>query len=285
MNRKKIKVFALDLLIDCLGGFLITTGIYNFATASGFPVTGISGIAQVLFFYFKLPIGLMTILMNIPIILFCGRILGLMFTLRSIKTLLIVNFFMDVIAPLLPIYRGDILLSAICMGLLAGTGYALIYMRNTSTGGVDFITMTIRAKHPHLSLGRIIIFVDCFVLLLCGSLMGGDVDKILYGLISTSIVSIVVDKVMYGLDAGKVTLIVTEHGPDIVKRIHEMTERGATLIKATGGYSKEDKHIVMCACSYKQMHMVQKAVKEVDYDAFLITMEANQVRGRGFRPH
>lgn len=285
MDKKKIKEFSIDLLADIVGSFLVAIGIYNFATASEFPVTGVSGIAQVLYLYFDLPIGTMTTLMNIPIILICGRVLGLKFVLKSGKTLLISNFFMDVVAPLLPVYRGEMILSSICMGIVAGLGYGLMYMRNTSTGGTDFITMTIRALKPHLSLGRIIATVDCSVLLICGFLMGGDIDKIIYGLISTSIISVVVDKVMYGLDAGKVTMVVTEHGYEVAEKIYELTDRGATILKATGSHTKNDKQVVMCASSYKQMHIVQKAVKEVDKEAFLVTMEANQVRGEGFKPH
>ena len=90
---------------------------------------------------------------------------------------------------------------------------------------------------------------------------------------------------MYGLDAGKVTLIVTEKGYEVAEKIHELTERGATLLKAVGSHTKTDKEVVMCACSYKQRHMGQKAVKEVDSTAFLVMMEANQVRGEGFKPH
>ena len=285
MDKKKIKNIAFDLAADIIGSFLIAIGIYNFATASEFPVTGITGIAQVLYIYFGLPIGTMTTIINIPIILACVKVLGVKFVLKSLKTLLISNFFMDVVAPLLPIYEGDLMLSSICMGLFAGLGYALIFMRDSSTGGVDFISLTIRALKPHISLGRIIVIVDCVLLLVCGFLLGGNVDKIIYGLIATYIVSVVVDKVMYGLDAGKVTLIVTEKGYDVAEKIHELTERGATLLKAVGSHTKTNKQVVMCACSYKQMHMVQKAVKEVDSSAFLVMMEANQVRGEGFRPH
>lgn len=285
MDKKKIKNIALDLAADIVGSFLIAIGIYNFATASEFPVTGITGIAQVLYIYFGLPIGTMTTIINIPIILACVKVLGVKFVVKSLKTLLISNFFMDVVAPLLPIYEGDLMLSSICMGLFAGLGYALIFMRDSSTGGVDFISLTIRALKPHISLGRIIVIVDCALLLVCGFLLGGNVDKIIYGLIATYIVSVVVDKVMYGLDAGKVTLIVTEKGYEVAEKIYELTERGATLLKAVGSHTKTDKEVVMCACSYKQMHMVQKAVKEVDSSAFLVMMEANQVRGEGFRPH
>ncbi len=285
MDKKKVKNITLDLLADIAGSFLIAIGIYNFATASEFPVTGISGIAQVLYLYFGLPIGTMTTILNIPIILACLKVLGVKFVLKSVKTLLISNFFMDIIAPLFPIYQGDYMLSCICMGLLSGLGYALIFLRDSSTGGMDFVSLTIRALKPHLSLGKIIVVVDCAVILVCGFLMGGNVDKIIYGLIGTYIVSVVVDKVMYGMDAGKVTLIVTDKGYDVAEKIHELTERGATLLKGVGSHTKTEKQVVMCACSHKQMHMVQKAVKEVDSGAFLVMMEANQVRGEGFKPH
>ena len=285
MNKNKWRKIAIDLLADIAGSMLIAIGVYNFAAGSEFPVTGVSGIALVFYYFFKFPIGTATLLMNIPIILICGRVLGKKFMLKSFKTMIISTFFMDIVAPLFPVYEGELMLSCICMGLTSGLGYALIYMRDTSTGGTDFITMTIRALNPHLSLGKIIVVLDCSVLLLCGLLMGGNVDKIIYGLIGTYIVSVVVDKVMYGLDAGKVTLIVTDHGYEVAEKIHELTERGATLLKGIGSYSKVNKHVVMCACSYKQMHMVQRAVKEVDNEAFLVTMEANQVRGEGFKPH
>lgn len=196
MGEKKLKNITLDLLADIVGSFLISIGIYNFATASGFPVTGVSGIAQVLYFYFGLPIGSMTTLLNLPIILICGRVLGVKFMAKSFKTLLIANFFMDVIAPLFPIYKGELILSSICMGLFAGLGYALIFLRDSSTGGLDFVTLTIHALKPQLSLGKIITVVDCAVLLICGLLMGGEVDKIIYGLLAICIAAIVVDKVM-----------------------------------------------------------------------------------------
>lgn len=285
MNKKKVKIIAVDLLADVIGSLLISVGIYNFAAASDFPVTGVSGVALVFYYYFKWPIGLVTLALNVPIILICGRILGVKFMMKSVKTMLIYTVIMDVVAPLFPIYQGDLILSSICMGIFAGVGYAMIYMRGTSTGGTDFITMTVRARKPHLSLGKIILVIDCTVLLTCGFLMGGNVDKIIYGLIATSIASVVVDKVMYGLDAGKVTFIVTEHGQQIAEKIYELTGRGATLLRGIGSYTKDEKHIVMCASSYKQMHMVQKAVKEVDPEAFLVTMEANEVRGVGFKPH
>lgn len=285
MNENKIKEIAIDLLVDILGGILIAIGIYNFAVASNFPVAGISGIAIIFYHFWQIPIGAMTTILNIPIVICTYKLLGKTFLLKSLKTMLISNFIIDYIAPLFPVYEGELMLSCICMGVFAGAGYAIIYLRDTSTAGADFITMAIRKWKPYLSLGRIIIVSDFVIVILGGILLDGDINMIIYGLIATYILSLVVDKVMYGADAGKLTLIVTEHGDEVAEKIDQLTRRGSTFLKGVGSYSKRDKQVVMCACNKKQMHMVQKAVKEVDPNAFMVIMESSEVRGEGFKPH
>ena len=285
MNFKMVKEIAVDVGADILGGFLISIGVYNFAVASGFPVAGVSGIAVLFYHFFNIPIGIMTILLNIPIVLVCYRLLGKRFFWKSVKTMLISNFMIDQIAPLLPVYQGELILASICIGIFAGMGYALLYNRDTSTGGADFIFMAVRKWKPHLSLGRIIITFDFIVIIIGGILRNGNIESIIYGLIGSYILSVVVDKAMYGVNAGKMTLIVTSYGQNVADKIAELIGRGSTLLKGVGSYSKDEKQVVMCACSNKQMHMVQKAVKEVDEEAFLVILESSEVRGKGFRPH
>lgn len=284
MNWNKAKEIAIDIGADILGGLFIAVGVYNFAVSSGFPVAGISGIAVVFYYFWKIPIGIMTNILNVPIVIICYRLLGRKFFLKSIKTMLISNIMLDVVAPMLPVYEGDLMLSCICMGVFSGIGYALIYARDTSTGGTDFVMMAVRKWKPHLSLGKLIMIFDFTVVILGGLLMKGDINRIIYGMIATYILSVVVDKVMYGIDAGKVTLVVTERGQEVADKIAELTDRGSTILKGVGSYTKEEKQVVMCACNNKQMHMVQKAVKEVDKEAFLVTMESSEVRGEGFKP-
>ena len=284
MGKIKGKELAIDIVVDIVGNMLIAIGVYNFAANSGFPVAGISGIALIFYHLFGLPIGVMTVVLNIPIILLCYKLLGKEFLLRSLKTMIIASPLMDIVAPMLPVYSGDRMLSAICVGVFSGLGYALIYLRNSSTGGADFIIMSIRALKPHLSIGKIAFITDVVIVGL-GGVLFGDTDSIIYGLILTYILSTVVDKVMYGIDAGKMTLVVTDHSKEVAEKIDELTARGCTFLRGVGSYSGEEKMVVMCACSNKEMHKVQKAVKEVDNRAFLIMMESNEVRGEGFKPH
>ncbi len=144
-----VKQVLKEIFFETLGSILIAIGIYNFAVASEFPMTGFSGISMILNRLFGLPIGLVLIFLNIPVAILCFRLLGRNFFLRSVRCIIISSFMIDYIAPLFPVYTGSRMLSAICTGVLGGLGYAIIYMQNSSTGGTDFIIMAVKALKPY----------------------------------------------------------------------------------------------------------------------------------------
>lgn len=283
MEKKKYTQMVVDILVDIIGGILIGIGVYNFAAASQFPMVGLNGIGLIFYHLFGMPIGTTVLLLNIPIALCCYRILGKRFFMRSVRTIIITSVIMDYVVTLFPVYTGDKLLSAICCGVLSGLGYAMIYLRETSTGGADFITLSIKAKYPHLTIGNIAFVMDAFVVLLGTVLVSKDVDSLIYGVMVSYLLSTVVDKVMYGIDEGKVALIVTDHGTEICAKIDEVLERGSTILKGIGSYSMEEKDVVMCACNNKEMVIIRRLIKTVDKKAFLVIMESNEVVGEGFK--
>ena len=271
-----------DLAYDIVGSLLIAIGIYNFALYANLPLAGISGICLILYKLTGLPIGLGTVLLNIPIAALCYKLLGHHFFLRSIKSMLISSFFIDVVAPLFPVYQGDRLLAAVCTGVISALGYALIYLRSSSTGGSDFVIMSVKALKPHLSLGNITFAIDGAIILV-GGLMFSDTDGIIYGIMMSYLMSMVIDKVMYGVDRGKVALIVTEHGEAIAFEVERLTGRGATFLKAQGSFSKLDKQVVMVACDNKEMFRVQQVAKQCDPKSFTVILESSEVLGEGFK--
>ncbi len=273
-----------DILSDIAGGMLIAIGIYNFASHADLPVTGITGICLIIYRLFGLPIGLCTIILNIPIALICYRLLGRGFFLRSIKSMVISSVIIDTVAPLLPTYSGDRLLAAVCAGVLSGLGYAIIYLSGSSSGGSDFIIMAVRAVKPHLSLGNIS-FVSDSLIILAGGYLFSDVDGIIYGMIMAFLLSRAVDKVMYGISQGKLALIVTDKSkaPAMAAAIEKSCGRGATLLNAVGSYTNAEKQVVMCACDSKQMFLVRKAASLIDPNSFTIVLESSEVLGEGFK--
>lgn len=150
-----VKKMADQLFWELIGSIFIAVGIYNFAVQAKFPMTGFSGISIILYRLLHVPIGLSTIILNIPVAILCYRLLGRKFFISSLRCMVLSSVLIDYVAPLFPVYEGSRLLAALCTGVFGGIGYALIYTKNSSTGGSDFIIMAVKAIKPHLSLGKI----------------------------------------------------------------------------------------------------------------------------------
>ena len=280
---ENVKKTGIDILVDILGGLLLTIATYSFAVPADFPMTGVSGVALIFYQLFGLPVGALTVILNIPIIVCCYKTLGKQFYIKSLKSTLITSAVMDIVGPRLPLYQGDMILAALCAGVLLGIGYAIIFMRGSSTGGFDFIMMAVKYYRPHLSLGKIGFGLDAMVILIGAVAIGNGVDSVIYGLVLNYLYSTVLDRLICGTNSGKLTLIISDHPREIVDEIDKIVDRGSTLLKGIGGYTGEEKEVVMCASSSKEMYAIRKRVHEIDERAFVIVVESNEVIGEGFR--
>ena len=271
-----------NLLLQTVGCFISAAGIYSFAVASGVPVTGIAGLCAILYRLFGVPMGLSNVLINIPIILFSYKLLGRSFFARSVYCMALFALFTDYLLPQLPVYQGDRLLATLCGGVVCGIGDALIYMNNSSTGGLDFITMAIKVNHPHLPFGNITFAAALAVILLNGAVFR-DVDSIIYGIMFNFVASTVINKMMFGFSSSMLAMIVTDNGKAACDAIDRVADRGSTILQGRGGYGGAPKDVVLCACSNKQLYEIEHAVQAIDPGCFIIMLQSNEVHGEGFR--
>lgn len=281
-EKEKWRELLLDLLAELAGSFLIAITTYNIALHASFPLTGFSGISMILYRLFRIPMGMSSIVLNIPVAVLCWKMIGKEFLLKSCRCMVISSLMLDYLAPLFPVYTGDRMVAALITGTLGGIGYAIIYLRGSSTGGADFIIMAVKVLKPHVNLGTITNWSG-IVVILAGAAIFRDLDGIVYGVIINLLNAVVVDKMILGLNSGKVGLIVTRRGRLICQEIDRCCMRGSTILKAVGGYTWEDKDVVMVAGSSKDMYQIQKRVKEADPESFMIVLESREVQGEGFR--
>lgn len=273
---------TINTLLEILGCFISAAGIYSFAVAAEVPVTGIAGICAILYRLFGLPMGLSNVIINIPIIFFSYKLLGRSFLLRSLRCMILFAVFTDYLLPIMPVYTGNRLLATICGGVVVGIGDALIYMQNSSTGGLDFITMAIKAKHPHLPFGNLT-FAAALAVILCNGVVFRDVDSIIYGLLFNFISAAVINKMMFGFSSSMLALIVTDDGKAACDEIDRVADRGSTILQGRGGYEGSPKDVVLCACSNKQLYEIEHAMQKLDPGCFIIMLQSNEVQGEGFR--
>ena len=279
--KLNLKTFILDLGYDFVGCILYAIGINCFIIPQNFASGGVSGIALIITYLTGLPNGTITFLLNIPLIVITFKILGHKFLLKSVKTLAILTLAIDVLTINFPKYTGDPMLAAICAGLTIGAGLGVVYRRGSSTGGADFITLSVRKLKPHFSVGTIASTID-YVVLAVSALILGNIDASLYGCVAMFIAAKILDQIMYGSNKGKLMMIVTEKGEDVAQSIFATTERGITVADVRGAYSGNPKQLVISAMSKHELPKARKAAHDVDENAFTMITNTDEVFGEGF---
>ena len=284
ISKLSPKEIGIDIVVDIAAGVLMAVGVQVFAVPAEFATSGLTGIALILHHLFGWKMGIVVMVINVPLALMSAKYLGKRFLINSIKSIVITSVLLDVIAPpMIPIYTGSPFLAAVFNGILCGIGLALIFMRNSSTGGTDFVIMTINKLRPHMSVGAVTQVIDG-IIILAGAFFFKNIDAVLYGIISVLILGIVMDRMMAGANTGKIAFIVSEKPQEIAEAIDQAVGRGSTLIKGKGSYTRTDKNIVFCACATKEMYKVKKTVEAVDPKAFLVITDSREVYGEGFNP-
>ncbi len=280
IHRNKVKEFLIDTFIFVIGGILYSIAINCFLSRNNILNGGFTGIATILNYLFDLPIGTVIFIMNVPLFLIAFKKLGAKFVLRTVWATLINSVSID-LGVILPVYQNDLLLSSLFGGALVGLALGIIFIRNATTGGVDIIAKLVKLKFPHISMGRSILFFDAFVVVL-GGIIYKNFESMLYASVVIFVSAQVLDYVIFGVSRGAMILIISEQSEKLCKLIINDLDRGVTILKAQGGYSKTDKDVLLCACFDNQTHKLIKKIKSADENAFFIVTQSKQILGNGF---
>ncbi len=285
MRLTKFKSYAKDFLTDTFV-FVLASAVYSvalncFLARNNILNGGFTGIATILNYLFEIPIGTAIFIMNVPLLIIAFKKLGIKFVFRTFLVITISSIFID-IGVFLPIYKNDLLLSSIFGGVLTGISLGFIFIRNATTGGVDIIAKLIKLNHPHITIGKSIFLLDAFVILL-GGIVYRNIESMLYAVVGIFVSVQVLDYIIYGVSRGAMIMIISDKNDEIRNMIITELNRGVTVLKAQGGYSGQDKTVLLCACYDNQTHKLIKKIKSADENAFFIVTQSKQILGNGFR--
>ena len=267
--------------INLVAALFIGLAVKNYASANDFPMSGINGIMLLLHHFFGTPLGLGSLLLNIPIIAICWRLLSKKFVFKSIATMITIALVIDLVCPLFPTFTADKMLAVICAGTLSGIGSAMIFANNSSGGGLDFVTMSIKSRRPYFSVGSISFAVAAVIITISG-ICYHDFTGIIYGALLQFISAMIMDKILYRMNEGKLMLIISDQTDLIAESINMQEDRSSTLINATGSYTGKESDILLCACSNREMYEIREQINEIDDKAFTIILNSREVVGKGF---
>lgn len=283
-NRKGAVISTVKWLgYDIVGAFIYAAGVHCFTSAHHIAPGGVTGISIIINYLTGIPIGILVLLINIPLLLIGLKFLGRRFAIRTLTSVAILTFFLDYVVVKLPVYTGNTLLASLFGGVVMGAGLAIVFMGGSTTGGTDIVTKLLLQKHPYLQMGRIIFIID-LIIISASTIVYKSLDSALYAIIAMFTTARVIDALLYGLDVGKLVLVISEKSDEIAQRIIHDLDRGVTLLKAAGGYSGKQQNVIMCAVRNSEYVKLKQLAHSIDPKSFVIVTSTSEVRGEGFKP-
>ena len=296
---KKINFLGIMALIA--GSFLAAVAVNIFYLPLKLTMGGVSGIASIIFQTTHiLPMGMILILLNLPIFILGFKHINLSFIIKSGIGTLASSLAIDITGPWLAnIYDSylshlpggglaDPFVFAVIGGVIYGIGYGLIFAGGFTTGGTDIIAKVIQKFRPNFSIGQALLILEGLIIAFATAVyLRSEHTAILlgiYSLISVYITSKCLDLVLEGFAASLTSLIITTKAEAIRREIFLQLERGCTELAGRGAYTGEEKTVMLCVISSRQLLELRKICKKADPSAFIILISSYEVLGDGFIP-
>lgn len=277
-----VKKEAKSYVFIVLGALIHAVAFNMFLGPNQIPMGGLSGLAQIINFLVPvLPVGTMNMLMNIPLLLLSGKLLGRRMLISSVVAVATSSVAIDAIAAAHTFVPMDPFLSAIFGGAMMGLGLGLISAQDATLGGTSTLARLIKIKYPWLSTGSLVMGSDVVILVLA-VIAFGKLEAALYGTIALLALEMIMDKVLYGMDPSKVAYIVSGKAQEIAQILMKEQERGVTILRGEGAYTGDEKKILMVAFRQRDIVQIKRTVHALDNKAFMVVVDANTVLGGGF---
>ena len=171
-------------------------------------------------------------------------------------------------------------LAAIYAGVLAGFGLGLAFRANASTGGMDIPALILR-KYARIPSGQAVMIID--VLTVSLGIFTYGLQKALVGIITAFIAGQVINKtVLLGSQSAKNVMIISSKWEEIQAYLMDTLSRGVTVLSGKGGYTSQERPVLMCVLSRKEYPMVEQEINRIDPAAFMVVSDVNEIHGSGF---
>ena len=264
-----------------IGAAIMALGTSLFLLPNQLSTGGVAGIATIIYYFIKIPMGTTILAFNIPLSIMAVYRLGKNFLTKSLVGTISFSIFIDIFDKLKPL-TNDRLLACIYGGIIIGFGTAIILKCNSSTGGSDLLSFIARSYKPNLRTSNIIIIIDTVIVFL-NMLFFKEIEIGLYSAIAIYLMGKMIDIIFEGIYFTKLLIIVSDRNEEIAKQIGEKIQRGTTGIFGKGMYTNENKLILMCAASRGDIARIKTIARELDRNSFIIIANAREVVGKGFK--
>lgn len=284
VSTNKIFKTGSEYLLIILGALVQALSMRMFLVPGMLVSGGVSGAAQLINFSTGFPVGLMTLIGNIPLFILGWHYLGkLRFAIRTAIAVVVFSLLTDFLILYIPM-RGvttDLVLDTLYGGLMLGVGLGLVYRGQGTSGGSDILSRILNHKF-NMSISQTYLIGDGLVVLASGFIFGWE--RALYGLGVIYISGLAAETISEGSSILRTAMIVTNQPDEIARRVVNELERGVTELRGTGAYTGIDRPVLYIVITRAEVNQLKALVSETDPQAFMVISSAHEALGEGFSP-
>ncbi|EOD00747.1 YitT family protein [Caldisalinibacter kiritimatiensis] len=278
-----MKKLIKDYIIITLGVVIVALGLSFFLVPADLAVGGVTGLAMVINNVFpQIPIGAFMFILNLILFIVGFILIGFQFGAKTIYASFALSGAIWSIEGIVHIQEplvNDMFLNLTFGILIQGIGMAIVFYQNASTGGTDIVAKILN-KFFAIDIGKALLLADFVVTFLAGITFGLELG--LYALLGVIINAFVIDYVIEGLNMKINVSIITSYPQEIKEYINKDLNRGATIYKAEGSYTKEDRTVITTVLNKKEFIKLKKYIRNKDNSAFVTVSNVREVLGKGF---
>ncbi|MCI3921316.1 YitT family protein [Paenibacillus sp. TRM 82003] len=286
-KRKKAPRFPIDhpvhtafeYILLLLGSFFIAVTFNLLLLPNEIASGGVSGISIIVRALTGITPAATQWALNIPLFALGIWLLGGRFGIKTAVGTAVLPLFVLLTSGWEPLTTNP-LLAAMFGGLGIGAGLGIVFRGRGSTGGLD-VAAQIIAKYTGFSLGLSVALLDGLVILTAGVVFSAE--QAMYALIALFVTTKTIDVVQIGFATSKVAYIISGDEDKIAHTVLHELDRGLTRLTAHGGYTGEERTVLMVVVSQTEVTRLKALVQAADPQAFVIITGATEVLGEGFK--
>ena len=272
---------ARDVVLLTGGALLIALAVDLFLVPNDVVSGGLTGAAQLAHTWLGTPVGLVTLILNIPLLILGVRALGgFVFGVRTIYATVVMSVAIDLLAPHVRTVTADPLLYTLYGGLLDGIGMGLVFRARGTTGGTDIVARWLELRRG-VRPGRAMAAINAAIL--AGAFFAYGAEKVLYAVLVAFVAGLALDYTLAAGSGARQALIVTDHPGAVTAALMHDLGRGVTVIEGRGAYTGAERSVLLCVVGRAEISPLRALVAAADPRAFVIVGEASEVFGEGFR--
>ncbi len=283
-DRQNLISTAWDYTLVTIGTLLIALGFNLFVRSTNIAPGGIMGLTLIINHFTGWSMGLVTLMLQIPMLVLGFYYLGRFhFLVSAWYVTLLYGFSLDIMYFYLPPegLTDDFLLNALYGGVIAGVGSGLVYLGRSAFTGTGIIARVIQLK-TGIPITQLYMMVDGAVIIFQGLLFGWEIA--LYAMLMLFIWGLATDYTLEGPSVIRTAFIITTRPEEISDALFERLGVGITGWGSEGMFTKAEKTTLFCTVYRPDINVLREIVAQVDPNAFVVIGQGHQARGGVLRP-